>query len=223
MEQLHLSFYGIRYRPYVNIDGKEIKVKKHGKDSYISLQISPGKHRISFCEKRTLYKWYWWLMCLNILYPFLCFRGWSGKQVGYDGECASVCFDILCQKQILTDVKIKRREILWDQTPLNANYNILSIHSNMPLYLVSTTLDSSKVFRLKAIMAIPFILFTILYTFLWCLSLANYLFEPLDLFISCVIEIAILVYSAYKIYKIKKQKNFFECSKNSRVNISIKK
>ena len=222
MENLRLSFCGFRRAPYVSIDGKAIKTEKAMKDGTLSLHLSPQKHKIVICEKRILQKWYWWLLCFNLLYPLLCFKGQSGKQAGYDGECITVSFFVACGAEV-TDVKIVRREIAWENSPLCANYHALSLRSATPISLESASPDRKTALRLKACTSVPFLLVAILYT---AITLPFLITEALpigEMLLYCAVSIALVGYAAYKILKIKAQKSFSEQYKIARVEILAKK
>ena len=130
MGNIHFKFHGFGKKPYIRIDGKTVKISKGWKTTGLSVQISQGDHTVFVCEKRILYKWYWWIMCLNLLYPLLCFRGFSGKQAGFDGECIAVAFKITCTDQSISNIELCRQQNSWDTTPLEANYNSLSLKTN---------------------------------------------------------------------------------------------
>ena len=222
LENLHFTFYGFKKSPHISIDGKTIKASRTWKKSNLSVQIPLGEHKIVVCEKRILFTWYWWILLFNLIYPLLCFRGFSGKQAGYDGECATVVFRIVCKKQNRVSIDITRYENSWNMTPLNANYNSLSLHSNIPLYIESNGLSSKKVLKLKLCMIIPFILVAIIFSCAWISLLIQKNLSCLDIIISCIIEISVLAYTTYKTYKIGTQKSFYEYSKISRITVFTK-
>ena len=222
MGNIHFKFYGFRKKPYVNIDGKAAKIGTDWKLGGLSAQVLPSEHTILICEKRILYKWYWWIICLNVLYPLLCFRGFSGKQAGYDGECISVTFKITCTDQIVTNVKLFRQEFPWNTTSLNANYNSLSLTSNTDIHIDSESLDSKRVCRLKLGMIVPFILTSAIFSGALISLLIQNSISSFDIILSCIIEVILLSYSTYKIYKIQTQKSFSEYSKKTRIDISKK-
>ena len=219
MENLQIKFIGFQYKPHVSVDNSTIKIKRRWKTKGIALQISPGKHRITVCENRVLYSWYWWIMLFNILYPIMCFRGFSGKQAGYDGECATATFCVFCANHGKVTIHFERREHPWESTPLNANYNSLIIQSNAPIHLESSDLPFKKVLRLKMSMICPFVLIVQVFSLALVLLLMQQRLSSLDIFIGCAMEAMILIYAIYKIYKIKIQKRFFECCNFSRIKV----
>ena len=222
MENLYLSFCGFKSKPYISIDGMRVKLNQKWNTDGVSLQLSSGKHEITICEKRILYTWYWWILFFNILYPLLCFRGFSGKQAGYDGECVVLTFRIVCTEQFISNIRIVRKEHSWNTTPLNANFNSLSLQSNVPIYVKSDSLDSKKAFKLKLLMIVPFIFITIIFSCAWAHLLTQNNMSLSDTVVSCIFELVIITYTVYKTYKIKTQKSFSEHSKISRISISVK-
>ena len=223
MENLCLTFCGFNSKPYVSIDDNPIKISKKQNTYSVSLQVASGEHEITICEKHILCKWYWWILLLNILYPLLCFRGFSGKQAGYDGECVASTFKIVCSDQCISNIKFVKKENSHSKTPLNANFNSLSLQSNLPIHIKSDTLDSKKAFRLKLTMIFPFILLTAIFSCAWGYLLLQNNMSLYDTIVFSIFELAIIVYTMYKIYKIKTQKSFSELSKISRIDISVKK
>ena len=222
MATLHLTFCGFRSKPYVSVDGQTVEAGRKRQTKGLFLQVSPGKHEIIVCEKCILYKWYWWVLFFNITYPFMCLKGFSGKQVGYDGDCVTVTFRVECANDSDAHIRIVRREISWDQTTLNANYNSLSLQSSAPIYIKSNDLGSKKVLKLKLARIVPFIWVSLIYTCAWASLLIQDHLSFIDIVISFIVEIALLAYAAYKTHKIRKQKSFSDCAKMSRIEISTK-
>jgi len=222
MGNIHFQFQGFRKKPHISIDGKDVKINRDWKTNGLSVQVSFGDHAIVVCEKRIFYKWYWWIMCLHVLYPLLCFRGFSGKQLGYDGECMAIAFKITCADRGVCNIELFRRENSWDTTSSNASYTSLSLRSNTHIHIDSTSLDCKRISRLKLGMIVPFFLVSVIFTIAWIHLLIQNNMSYFDIILYCMIEVIVLAYSTYKIYKIKTQKSFSECSKISRVDISIK-
>ena len=220
MGQLHLTFYGFKKSPYISIDGKTMRSGRALKGRTLSLQLPAGEHKIAVCEKRILFTWYWWIPFLNLLYPLLCFRGFSGKQAGYDGECATAVFRIVCQDGENICLDITRHEHAWNETPLNADYTSLSLHANSPLEIESSALSAKNVLKYKLCMIMPFILVAALFSCVWITLLLQKNLSYADVLISCVVEIGVLAYAAYKTYQIGTQKSFYECSRISRITLS---
>ena len=223
MQNLQIRFTGFRYKPHISIDNSAVKLKGRWQTEGLSLQISPGKHKITFCEKRILYSWYWWIALFNVLYPILCFRGFSGKQAGYDGECVAATFYVICENHSKVTIHLERRVHPWEASPLNANYNSLIMRSNAPIHLKASELPPKKVLMLKTSMIFPFILISLSFSLVLVLLLIQQSLSLLDIFISCGIETIMLIYATYKIHKIKVQKSFFESRDFSRIKVISKK
>ena len=223
MKNLRFEFYGFFKKPYICIDGLPIKMSRKWRMEGVFLRTTKGTHTITVCERRMLYKWYWWILLFNILYPFMCLKGYSGKQGGYDGECVTAAFTVACTDHSVTCIKITRKKHSWNETPLEVDYNSMLLQSTVPLCLKDSVLPPKQAFRLKFCMMAPFVLISIMYigSVFACLRQQNMNFS--DILISCGIGILMIIYTVYKICKIKAQKSFSVCYKISRIGISAPK
>ena len=187
--------------------------------------VAPGAHTVFLCERKTIFRWYWWWPILNPWYMLLLLKQYSGHPLGFDGECLHALFRVECAEEKETVIKFVRSEVSWEQTEAEADYTALSVWSSMPIIVQRYDLPKKIRFRLKFNQVSPLCALTLLYAFLLLLD-TNWIKDAWDMAITIALGCYLVAITGYKIYKIAKQKSFDEINRATRItfkNVSTKR
>ena len=215
MATLTLEFSGFKNRPYVEFDEREICVNSLKK---CTIDISSGEHKIFVCEKKYVFRWYWWLPLFNIYYMFLLLKQYRGNSLGYDGECVFALFNIICSNENAI-VCIKRNEVSWEQTEMAADYTTLTIVSPNDILVKTCELDSKVRFRLKFNNVSPLCLLTLVYNLIFMISVVQNTVPLWEVLLGVGVDFYIVGFTAYRIYKTINEKSYSDLCDISRVII----
>lgn len=216
MSNLVLEFHGFKFKPHVEIDGKKIRIKN---SKQCQLQLGYGKHEIFICERRSVFHWYWWWPIFNLYYMLLLLKQYVGHSLGFDGECVFALFQITCFEEAQTIIRLQRKELSWDKTEKNADYNMLYIQSNEKIVLKQCSLNKNIRFRLKFNAISPLMLLILIFTLCIIIFRIKRILLLWELILSCAIDCCMIGFLIYKIYKTVKQDSFDQTCNISRIII----
>ena len=206
MSILTLNFDNFKYRPYIKIDGKPVRVRSRKNCSF---DVSVGVHEIFVCEKRSIFKWYWWIRIFNLFNMLLMLKGFGEHPLGYDGKCAFVTFCVDCpETKSQISIKIKRNEVPWDRSDYSLDYTTFTIYTSENLRIKDYTLDSKQVFRLKFNAVAPMCMSALLVNLILINTFVENSMPIWEIWLSIVADCYLIGCSIYEIYKTKNQKSF---------------
>ena len=219
MATLLLMFEGFRHKPYVKIDDHEIVVDASNR---CRLSVSSGTNKIFLCEKKSLFRFYWWLPMLNLWRAFLLLKQQhQGHSLVFDGECVHALLRVECDENEETVIKFIRKEISWEKAEAGAGYTTLSILSQARVFLQRSVPSSQMRFRLKCNQAAPYCILTLLYS-LALLFFGPQIFSTVGEWVAGIAASCfVLGLAGFEIYKAVKQKSFEEVSKISRIHVKM--
>ena len=219
MASLVLNFDKFVFKPYIKLDGKEIRFYSFYKNKQCCLTLEPGIHEVVICEKRSIHKWYWWLQIFNLYYVFSMLKGLKGTQLGFDGDCVFASFRLMCCEEKKTVVKITRQEVCWESSDVNADYNMVYIKTNVEMVLTSYSISKKERFRLKfgAVSSLCFI--TVCFSIIVIIFSMQKKMSIWELFLNWGVEVYLIGLTSYKLYKTAKQKSFTQLCDISRITI----
>lgn len=215
MATLNLEFSGFKNCPYVRLDGREIKFCSLKK---CTIDVSHGEHEIFVCEKKYVFRWYWWVQLFNIYYMISLLKQYQGNSLGYDGECVFALFSVICSDDNTT-IQIKRDTVSWERTKMSADYTKLTIISSKEILMKSCELNSDVCFRLKFNKISPLVLLTFIYNIIFIIGLLQNSMPLWEVLLGIAVDCYVVGFTIYKMYKAIVQKSFSQSCNISRVNI----
>lgn len=215
MAELCLRFEGFRTPPYVTVDGKEVRGFS---SKLLCISLEKGRHHVFVCERRSLFRFYWWWRLLSPFHMLSLFRGFGGNPLGFDGECVHATFAVDCEADGETSILLQKREVPWETTEAQKSYHTLLLSTRAPISLIPCELSPRARFRLKFDRVSPLYSLTLLVLFIFAfLGVKKTLTDPWELVLNACIILYLALFTGYRTYKAVKDKSFFAITGVSRV------